>query len=99
MSPPSAISEYDSPSSCSWSLNYALLETGADTVCRSKESAHEPLMVLALLPQAVRSICCWTSVRAVDTLVQHHAALRLCHATVRWCGTAAQLSYFDHSLP
>ena len=32
MSPPSAISEYASPSSCSWSLNYALLETGADKV-------------------------------------------------------------------
>ena len=32
-------------------------EMGADTVRRSKESAHEPLMVLALLPQTVRSIC------------------------------------------
>ena len=53
----SSISAYASPPSCSWSLNYALLETGADTVCRSKESAREPLMVPALLPQAVRSIC------------------------------------------
>ena len=56
-SPPSAISEFASSSSPSWSLNRAHLETGTDTVCRSKESAHEPLMVLALLPQAVRSMC------------------------------------------
>ena len=32
MAPPSAISEFASPSSPSWSLNYALLETSADKV-------------------------------------------------------------------
>ena len=41
----------------SWSLNYALLETGTDTVCRTKESAHDQLSVPALLPQTTRSIC------------------------------------------
>ena len=52
MSPPSAISEYASPSSCSWSLNYALLETGADKVVhhqgararRAPQSTYRPHM-------------------------------------------------------
>ena len=70
MPPRPAICQLPASARSSWSSNLALLETGADTVCRSKESAHEPLMVPALLPQAVRSICCWTSVRAVDTLTQ-----------------------------
>ena len=70
LAPRPAICQLPASARSSWSSNLALLETGADTVCRSKESAHEPLMVPALLPQAVRSICCWTSVRAVDTLTQ-----------------------------
>ena len=48
--PPSSISEYASPSSCSWSLNYALLEMGADVLVqyqgararRAPQSTYRP---------------------------------------------------------
>ena len=35
--------------------NRALLETGANTVCKTKDRARDPLLVLALMPQVVRS--------------------------------------------
>ena len=41
----------------SWSSNRAHLKSGAITVCKTKDRAHGPLLVPALLPQAVRSIC------------------------------------------
>ena len=48
---------YRSPPSCSWSLNYALLETGADMVVHHQECTRDPLLVPALLPQITQSIC------------------------------------------
>ena len=53
----SAISEFTSSSSCSWSLNRAVLETGANMVSRTKERALDPLLVPALLALATPSIC------------------------------------------
>eukprot|EP00964_Phaeocystis_antarctica_P063833 scaffold38347_cov43-Phaeocystis_antarctica.AAC.2 len=54
---PSAICEFDSSSSCSWSLNRAVLETGGNIVSRTKERAPDPLLVPALLARATPSIC------------------------------------------
>jgi len=54
---PSAICEFDSSSSCSWSLNRAVLKTGANMVCRTRERALDPLLVPALLALATPSIC------------------------------------------
>ena len=54
---PSAISEFASSSSPSWSLNRAVLETGANMVCRTKERALDPLLVPALLALAKPSMC------------------------------------------
>ena len=44
MPPRPAICQLPASARSSWSSNYALLETGADTVCRSKESAHDALL-------------------------------------------------------
>eukprot|EP00964_Phaeocystis_antarctica_P035263 scaffold20137_cov36-Phaeocystis_antarctica.AAC.1 len=49
VAPPSAIIEFTSLSSCSWSLNRAVLKTGANMVSRTKERAIDPLLVPALL--------------------------------------------------
>eukprot|EP00964_Phaeocystis_antarctica_P033997 scaffold19318_cov48-Phaeocystis_antarctica.AAC.2 len=54
---PSAIFEFASSSSCSWSSNRAVLETGANMVSRTKERALDPLLVPALLALATPSIC------------------------------------------
>ena len=53
----SAILEFDPSSSCSWSLNRAVLETGGNMVSRTKERALDPLLVPALLALATPSIC------------------------------------------
>ena len=37
--------------------NHALLKTGAGMVCKTKERAGDPLLVPALAPLAMRSIC------------------------------------------
>ena len=60
VAPSSTISEFTSPSSPSWSLNLAHLVTGANMVSRTKERAHDPLLVPALkvLALATPSICC-----------------------------------------
>ena len=49
VAPPSAISEFTSSSSPSWSLNRAVLEKGANMVSRTRERAIDLLLVLALL--------------------------------------------------
>ena len=56
---PSAIAEFTSSPSCtcSWSLNRAVRETGANMVSRTKERAIDPLLVPALLALATPSIC------------------------------------------
>ena len=54
---PSAIFEFASSSSCSWSSNRAVLETGANMVSKTKERALDPLLVPALLALATPSIC------------------------------------------
>ena len=54
---PSAICEFTSSSSCSWSPNSAHLVTGANMVSRTKERALDPLLVPALLALATPSIC------------------------------------------
>ena len=43
VAPPSAIIEFASSSSCSWSLNRALLDKGANMVRRTRECAIDPL--------------------------------------------------------
>eukprot|EP00964_Phaeocystis_antarctica_P078304 scaffold48704_cov41-Phaeocystis_antarctica.AAC.1 len=53
----SAIFEFDSPSSPSWSSNRAVLETAANMVSSTKERAIDPLLVPALLSLATPSIC------------------------------------------
>eukprot|EP00964_Phaeocystis_antarctica_P107508 scaffold72217_cov59-Phaeocystis_antarctica.AAC.1 len=55
--PPSAIIEFVSSSSPSWSSNRAVLETDANMVSRTKERALDPLLVPALLALATPSIC------------------------------------------
>ena len=61
MSLPSAICEFASSSSPSWSfhwsLNRAALETGANMVIRTKDRARDPLSLLTLLALATPSIC------------------------------------------
>jgi len=57
VAPPSEICEFASSSSCSWSLNRAVLKTGANMVSRTKERALDPLLVPALLALATPSIC------------------------------------------
>eukprot|EP00964_Phaeocystis_antarctica_P144654 scaffold110501_cov33-Phaeocystis_antarctica.AAC.2 len=53
----SAISEFASSSSPSWSSNRAVLETDANMVSRTKKRALDPLLVPALLALATPSIC------------------------------------------
>ena len=82
MAPRPAVSEFASPPSCSWSLNYALLETGADTVCRSKELAHD-----ALLSQHIDR-----TGRAVNMLTEEQQYSRHADAAaVLLCGRATPL--------
>ena len=51
------MSAYALPSSCSWFLGRAHLETGANMVSRTKERACDPLSLLTLLALATPSIC------------------------------------------
>ena len=86
---PSAISEFASSSSCSWSLNRAVLDEGANMVIRTKERALDPLLVPALPALATPSICWLRSASASDTLAQHPCSSTAVRATA---GSSARAS-------
>ena len=92
VAPPSAIIEFTSSSSPSWSLNSALLDTSANMVRRTRERALDLLLVPALLALATRSICCWTSAAARDTLAQHRCNSTALRTTAGCSARASELS-------
>ena len=63
---------------CSWRVLQprlrAHLKMSADTVCRTKERALDPLLVPALLALATPPICWLKSAAASDVLAQHPRA-------------------------
>ena len=92
VAPPSAIGEFTSSSSPSWSSNRAVVETSANVVSRTRECAIDPLLVPALLALATRSICCWTSAAARDTLAQHRCNSTALRLTAGCSARASELS-------
>ena len=102
MPPRPAICQLPASARSSWSSNYALLETGADTVCRSKELAHDALLNPHIDPtDHVVNMLIEESSSTVVMLTQQPccSAVMPRHCRVRWCGTASELSYVAHSLP
>ena len=91
---PSAICEFTSSSSCSWSLNRAVLDEGANMVSRTKERALDPLLVPALPALATPSICWLRGAAASDTLAQHPCSSTAVCATAGSSARASELSSF-----
>ena len=78
--------------SCSWSLNRAVRETGANMVSKTQERALDPLLVPALLALATPSICWLRSAAASDTLAQHRCNSTALRATTGCSARASELS-------
>ena len=89
VAPPSAIIEFTSSSSPSWSPNRALLDKGANVVSRTRECAIDPLVEPALLALATPSICCWTSAAAREARHPGAASMQL-HGTAPHCRLLCQ---------
>ena len=99
-----AISAYALRSSPSWPSNRAHLETGADMVVHYTRSARATpaLGTYAAAPSHVVNMLTdeqQYSRHADAAAVWYCSAVSCQPLSVRWCGTASELSYFAHSLP